>query len=53
MNFLMAAFAFAVFAIFVGILIVAVPSPDLIAVALITVGFVAWDFITSIKNKTY
>ncbi|WP_169961450.1 hypothetical protein [Oceaniglobus indicus] len=51
MNRILALLAFVTFAGFVGVLIYAVPSPDLIAVALLTLGLVAWDLITSSKNS--
>lgn len=47
MNRLIAALAFIAFSGFVGILIFKVPSPDLIGVALLTLGLVAYDLITS------
>ena len=51
MNRLLALFAFAIFAIFVGILALEVPSPDLVAVVLLTTALVAYDFLTSSGNK--
>ncbi|CTQ33089.1 hypothetical protein [Jannaschia rubra] len=47
MNRTIAAIAFLVFAGFVGILVVAVPSPDLIAVSVLTVGLAFYDLLTS------
>ena len=47
MNRLLALLAFIVLAGFLGILIVGVPHPDLIAIVLLTVGLVAWDMISS------
>ena len=51
MNRLMALVAFAVFLAFVGILVFEVPEPDLIAVALLTVGLLAYDMISSSGRK--
>jgi uncharacterized membrane protein YfcA len=48
---LMALIAFAMLASFVGILITYVPSPDLIAVVVLTVILVAYDFFTSTTGK--
>ncbi len=50
MNPLMAAFAFAALAGFLGILIWKVPSPDLIAVVVLTIVLVAVDFLTSLRR---
>ena len=47
MNRMMAALAFVVLLGFVGILVFEVPEPDLIAVALLTMGLVAFDMIRS------
>lgn len=47
MNRLTALVAFAVLAGFLAILAFEVPSPDLIAVVLLTVVLVAYDFVTS------
>ncbi len=47
MNRLLALIAFLAFSGFVLILIVKVPSPDLIVVAVLTIGLVAWDLLTS------
>lgn len=44
---LLALLAFAALLGFLGILVVEVPSPDLIAVALLTVALVAYDMLTS------
>ena len=52
MNKLMALLAFAVFVGFVGILIIYVPSPDLIAVVALSVALVGYDFFTSALKKT-
>ncbi len=51
MNRLLALFAFAILAGFLGILAYSVPSPDLIIVILITVALVGYDFVTSSGNK--
>ncbi|MFP7569465.1 hypothetical protein [Marivita sp. S2033] len=51
MNWILAALAFAVFAGFIGILIFSVPSPDLIAVAALTLGLVIYDLVTSVRRK--
>jgi len=51
MNKLTALIAFAALAIFLGILAFEVPSPDLIAVILLTGALVAYDFLTSSSNK--
>jgi len=51
MNAFLAFFAFAVFAGFVGILAFEVPSPDLVAVILLTLVLVGYDFITSIFGR--
>lgn len=50
MNPLMAAFAFAVLAGFLGILAWKVPSPDLIAVVVLTIVLVAVDFVSSLRR---
>lgn len=50
MNSLMAAFAFAVLAGFLGILAWKVPSPDLIAVVVLTIVLVAVDFVSSLRR---
>ncbi len=50
MNRIVALFAYAVFAGFVGILAFEVPSPDLIVVVLLTLGLVTYDFLTSSSN---
>ncbi|MBE9640152.1 hypothetical protein [Salipiger mangrovisoli] len=47
MNRLLALIAFLALAGFVLVLIVKVPSPDLIAVSVLTIGLVAYDFLTS------
>ncbi|MEX1661922.1 hypothetical protein AB4874_09715 [Thioclava sp. 15-R06ZXC-3] len=51
MNRILALFAFVVFAVFLGILAVKVPSPDLVIVITLTVILVAYDFITSCSDK--
>ncbi|MGS4944991.1 hypothetical protein ACVDG3_05890 [Meridianimarinicoccus sp. RP-17] len=50
MNKLLALFALAIIGVFIGILAVNVPSPDLIAVAVLTFGLVAYDFVTSARD---
>jgi hypothetical protein len=52
MNRLLALFAFFVFAGFLAILVIGVPSPDLIVIVLLTVALVAWDMLTSSGKKT-
>ena len=47
MNRAMAVIAFAALCVFLGILVYEVPSPDLIAVALLVVALVAYDMVTS------
>ncbi|WP_420409117.1 hypothetical protein [Hoeflea sp.] len=51
MNRVLALMAFITFCGFVAILAFEVPSPDLVAVILFTVALVAYDFVTSSKNK--
>lgn len=51
MNRLIALFAFAALAAFLGILAFEVPSPDLIAVIVLTILLVGYDFITSSGKK--
>lgn len=51
MDKLLAVVAFAFFCIFVGILAYKVPEIDLIIVVLIAVALVAYDFVTSTRNK--
>ena len=51
MNAVMAALAYAVLAAFVGILLWKVPSPDLIAVALIMLALVAVDFVRTVRRS--
>ncbi len=51
MNWTMAIIAFLSLAAFIGILIVEVPSPDLIAVAILTLALVAYDVVTSAGRK--
>ena len=48
---LLALLAFVTFAGFVAILAIEVPSPDLVAIIVLTVVLVAYDFWTSIWNK--
>lgn len=47
---LMAGLAFLAFAAFVGILVVEVPSPDLIVVVGVAVCFLAYDIVTSLRS---
>lgn len=47
MNRLMALIAFAFLAAFLGILILHVPSLDLVIITLAVVAMAAWDFVTS------
>lgn len=51
MNRLLALFAFAMVATFLLILAFKVPSPDLVIIIVATLGFVAYDFVTSSSNK--
>ncbi|WP_424929969.1 hypothetical protein [Amaricoccus tamworthensis] len=51
MNRILALFAFVIFAIFVGILAYRVPSPDLVAVIVLTLLLVGYDFLTSSGKK--
>ncbi|MEM5542858.1 hypothetical protein WNY61_08905 [Sulfitobacter sp. AS92] len=51
MNRLLALLAFLTIAAFLLILAVNVSSPDLVIIILITLGFVAYDFATSSRNK--
>lgn len=51
MNRLLALFAFLVFAGFLAILAIEVPSLDLVLVIALTLVLVAFDFVTSSKNK--
>jgi hypothetical protein len=48
---LTALIAFAVLTAFLVILAIKVPSPDLVAVIVLTVVLVAYDFLTSAKPK--
>ena len=50
MDRIIALAAFAVLLVFLGILGRFVPSPDLFGVILLTVGLVAYDFITALRN---
>jgi len=52
MNRFLALFAFIVFAGFLYILAAGVPRTDLIVIILITLALVAWDMITSSKNRS-
>lgn len=51
MDKLMAFVAFALLAGFLGILIAYVPSIDLIAVVVLTIGLVGYDFFSSTSKK--
>ena len=51
MNRILALLAFVAIAAFLLILAVNVPSPDLIIVVVITLGFIGYDFFTSSRNK--
>ncbi|SIO06994.1 hypothetical protein [Vannielia litorea] len=51
MNAILAALAFAVFTAFVGVLAYSVPSPDLVAVILLTLALLAYDFLSSLFGK--
>ena len=51
MNRLLALVAFATITTFLLILAVKVPSPDLVIIIVVTLGFVAYDFVTSSSNN--
>jgi len=51
MNKILALLAFVAFTGFIGILVIEVPEPDLMAVALLTFVLIAYDFITSARDK--
>lgn len=51
MNKLLALIAFVTIGGFIGILVIEVPEPDLMAVALLTIALVAYDFATSARDK--
>jgi hypothetical protein len=51
MDKLLAFLALATLVAFLGILAVWVPSPDLVAVILLTLGLVTYDFVTSSRKK--
>lgn len=51
MNRILALFAFITLSVFLLILAFNVPSPDLVIIIVVTLGFVAYDFATSSKNK--
>ncbi len=51
MNRLLALFAFLILGGFLAILAFEVPSPDLVAVILLTAGLVAYDLLTSNGKK--
>ena len=51
MNKLLAFIAFATFAAFVLILAVEVPSPDLVAIIVLTLILVAYDFVSANRGK--
>jgi hypothetical protein len=53
MNLVMALVAFGTLAAFLGILILKITTIDLVIVVLAAICFVAWDFFTSIRDKTY
>ncbi len=50
MTRLLALFAFGIFAAFLAILAIEVPSPDLVLVVVLTVALVAYDFWTSARK---
>ena len=52
MDKVMALAAFGILTGFVAILVIWVPSPDLIAVVALTVALVAYDFFTATSNKS-
>lgn len=51
MNRLLALVAIVVFAGFLAILAFEVPSPDLVAVIVLTIALAGYDFLTSSKNR--
>jgi hypothetical protein len=51
MNKILALLAFVIFAGFVLILMVEVPEIDLLLVGALTLGLVAYDFLTSARDK--
>ncbi|WP_238547673.1 hypothetical protein [Meridianimarinicoccus roseus] len=51
MNKLLALLAFVAIGGFIGILVMEVPQPDLMSVALLTFLLVAYDFATSARDK--
>lgn len=51
MNLVMAVLALAILTIFLGILILHVPRPDLIAVVAITLSLAAWDLYTTFRRR--
>ncbi|WP_299563221.1 hypothetical protein [uncultured Sulfitobacter sp.] len=51
MNRFLALFAFITLAAFLLILAFKVPSPDLVIIIVVTLGFVAYDFVTSSSNN--
>ena len=51
MNGVLAFVAFVAFAAFVLILGMEVPSPDLVAIIVLTVVLVAYDFVSAIRRK--
>jgi succinate-acetate transporter protein len=53
MNVAMALLAFAIFTGSLLILIMKVPSIDLVIVVVTTIVFVAYDVITSLRDKSY
>ncbi|WP_168199260.1 hypothetical protein [Pseudorhodobacter turbinis] len=51
MNRFLSILAFIAFAGFIGILIRAVPSPDLVIISLLTTALVVYDLVTSSGRK--
>lgn len=51
MNKLLALLAFAILAGFLAILALEVPSPDLVAVILLTIALTGYDFLSSTRNR--
>lgn len=51
MNLPFSIFAFALLTVFLGILFVSVPSPDLIIVCLVSIAMCGHDFYKSIQAK--
>ncbi len=51
MNLVFSIVAFALLTVFLGILFVSVPSPDLVIVCLVAIAMCGYDFYKSIQSK--